>query len=269
MKIKKLLQKRVAIHIVLGVLVLLVMIARLVRRDFYPVFLCILTLLLFNIPLLVDRTLNIKIPALLEGIVIVFIFCAEILGELGSFYTKIPWWDTVLHTVNGFLMAAIGFTMIDLLNNSPRFHFHLSPIFVAFVAFCFSMTVGVVWEFFEFGMDMVAHTDMQKDYYIEEFSSVKLHPEGLNDPVHIENIQDTMIRYQKDGENKEYVIQDGYLDVGIMDTMKDLIVNCIGAIVFSIVGYCYIIGRNRSNLAQKLIPQLKTQAEIEQEKNEE
>lgn len=269
MKIRKLLKKRVTIHIILGIFVILVMIARLLRRDFYPVFLCVLTLLLFNIPLIVDRTLNIKMPTVLEGIVVAFIFCAEILGELGSFYTRIPWWDTLLHTVNGFLMAAIGFAMIDLLNNSPRFHFHLSPIFVAFVAFCFSMTVGVFWEFFEFGMDMVMHTDMQKDYYIEEFSSVKFHPEGLNDPVRIESITDTTIRYQENGAEKEYVIQDGYLDVGIIDTMKDLIVNCIGAIVFSIIGYCYIIGRNKGTFARKFIPQLKTQEEINQEKNEE
>ena len=257
MTIKKFLKNKITIHIVLDILVILVMVARVLRRDFYPVFLCLLTLALFNVPMLIDRKLNIEIPVLLESVVLIFIFCAEILGEIGSFYTFIPWWDTLLHTVNGFLMAAIGFTMIDLLNNSPRFHFNLSPIFVAFVAFCFSMTVGVFWEFFEFGMDQMFRTDMQKDYYIEELSSVKLHPQGINDPIRYGEIQDTTVRYNEDGETKEFVMEDGYLDVGIIDTMKDLIVNCIGAIVFSIIGLFYIQGRDKKNFAQKFIPKMK------------
>ena len=162
MKFREYQKSKIAIRLVLEGLVFVTMVARIWRQDFYPVFLCVLTLLLFHIPDVIDKKLNLKLPTVLESIVLVFIFCAEILGELGSFYTFIPWWDTLLHTVNGFLMAAIGFAMIDLLNNSPRFHFNLAPIFVAFVAFCFSMTVGVVWEFFEFGMDQVMKTDMQK-----------------------------------------------------------------------------------------------------------
>ncbi len=268
MKIRKLVKNKIAVHVVLDILVLFVMVARILRRDFYPVFLCVLTLALFNVPMLIDRKLKIKIPVLLESIVLIFIFCAEILGEIGSFYTFVPWWDTLLHTVNGFLMAAIGFTMIDLLNNSPYFHFNLSPIFVAFVAFCFSMTVGVFWEFFEFGMDQVFRTDMQKDYYVEEFSSVKLHPKGINDPIRIENIRETNVSYVENGEEKECEIDEGYLDIGIIDTMKDLIVNCIGAIVFSVIGYFYIRGRDKRNIAQKFIPQLKTGVELEQERNE-
>lgn len=247
-----------AVRLVLEGLVILAMVARILRRDFYPVFLCLLTLALFNVPRIIDKKLNLKLPTLLESIVLIFIFCAEILGELASFYTFIPWWDTLLHTVNGFLMAAIGFSMIDLLNNSPRFHFSLAPIFVAFVAFCFSMTVGVVWEFFEFGMDQTFRTDMQKDRVVESVSSVKLHPDGINDPIRMDGISKTVIEY---GDGETYPIEGGYLDVGIIDTMKDLIVNCIGAIIFSIIGYCYILGRDRKNIAQKFIPQLKPKEE--------
>lgn len=265
MSLKKHVKNKLTVRIVLEVFVFLVMIARILRQDYYPVFLCVLTLLLFNVPLILDRTLNLKMPTVLEGIVLIFIFCAEILGEIGNFYTKITWWDTLLHTVNGFLMAAIGFSMIDLLNNSPRFHFHLSPVFVAFVAFCFSMTVGVLWEFFEFGMDQVFHTDMQKDYYVEELSSVKFHPEGLNDPIKLKGVTKSVIHYTENGEEREYTVREGYLDIGIIDTMKDLIVNCIGAIVFSLIGYCYILGRDRRSIAKNFIPQLKT----EQKKSEE
>ncbi len=80
-------------------------------------------------------------------------------------------------------MAAIGFAMIDILNQDPHFHINMSPLFVAFVAFCFSMTIGVIWEFFEYGMDQFFLTDMQKDWYVPNISSVLLNPSGLNDPI--------------------------------------------------------------------------------------
>lgn len=242
--------------------VVLMMVMRGLDGDYYSVFLGALTLALFNIPLIVDRTFNLKLPDLLEIIVLLFAFCAEILGEIGSFYTYISWWDTMLHTVNGFIMAALGFALIDLLNNSPKFHFNLSPLFVAFVAFCFSMTVGVIWEFFEFFMDTVCSMDMQKDSIVNSISSVMLNPSGLNSEIRISGITDTVIHYTKNGEQLEYLIEGGYLDIGIFDTMKDLIVNCIGAVVFSIIGYFYIVGRNKSNIAKKFIPQLKTEEEI-------
>lgn len=102
---------------------------------------------------MLDQTLGVTIPVGLETVILIFIFSAEILGEIHAFYVKIPIWDTVLHTTNGFLMAAIGFALIDLFNRSDRFSIKMSPYFVAFFAFCFSMTVGVLWEFFEFSMD--------------------------------------------------------------------------------------------------------------------
>ena len=213
-----------------------------IRGDYYSVFLCVLTLALFNIPYLVENWLKVDLPVVLESIILLFIFSAEILGEIGSFYTHIPWWDTMLHTLNGFLMAAIGFALIDILNNSPKFHITMSPLFVAFVAFCFSMTVGVVWEFFEFFMDYFALTDMQKDRMVTDISSVLINPSGLNDTIIIKDIESTAVTL-KDGTVQ--VFQGGYLDIGIIDTMKDLLVNLIGAVVFSVIGYFYIIGRNK------------------------
>lgn len=255
-------RKPVIIHIVLIVLVLLILIARLFRGDFYSAFLCLLTLLLFNIPIIADRTLKIKLPGTLEIIILLFIFAAEILGELGSFYTKIPWWDTMLHTTNGFLMAAIGFSLIDVLNNHPKFHIKLSPLFVAVVAFCFSMTIGVLWEFFEFGADILLNKDMQKDSIINNIASTELNPDGINKEVRITNIEKTIIVYTENGEKKEFIIENGYLDVGIRDTMEDLIVNCIGAAVFSMIGYFYILGRNKGRFVAHFIPQMKTDDEL-------
>lgn len=260
MKEKKLTQnklrsrKKSVIHIILMVLVLFVLVARFLRQDYYAVFLCVLTLLLFNIPRWMERIFRVEVPKTLEAIILLFVFAAEILGEIGSFYTHIQWWDTMLHTLNGFLMAAIGFAMIDVLNNSPVIHFNLSPIFIAFVAFCFSMTVGVVWEFFEFSMDLFTATDMQKDHLVTAISSVALNPDGLNDPLRFKNITETVL-HMADGST--YTIAGGYLDLGIYDTMKDLIVNCIGAVVFSTIGYFYILGRNHGMFAARFIPRLK------------
>ncbi len=239
------------IDMILNIIVLLVMVARFLRRDYQAVFLCGLTLLLFSIPVLANKYLKVTLPRELEIIILLFVFAAEMLGELGSFYTHITWWDTMLHTVNGFLMAAIGFALIDILNNSPKFHFNLSPVFVAFVAFCFSMTVGVVWEFFEFSMDIFFGTDMQKDFMVTRLASVTLNPSGLNEVVTIPRITQTILM---DGAEQVGVLE-GYLDIGIIDTMKDLIVNCVGAVVFSVIGYFYIIGRNKGIFASKFIPQ--------------
>lgn len=251
-----------AIYIILRVFVIATMVMQFIHGNYNNVFLCILTLILFMIPVIVDTKFNIKLPSALEVIILLFIFAAEILGEIQSFYTVIPNWDTMLHTINGFLMAAIGFSMIDILNQNPRFHISMSPIFVAFVAFCFSMTVGVVWEFFEYFMDTFFLTDMQKDFLVNAVSSSRLNPNGLNDPVIIKNITDTVIHGTIGGEAVSYVVDGGYLDIGIIDTMKDLMVNCVGAIVFSVIGIFYLKNRDKGSVAQKFIPQLKTQEEI-------
>ena len=244
-------KKRGIVNAILSIIVLLVLIARLLRADYHSVFICILTLMLFNIPFWAEKVLKITLPKELEIIILCFIFAAEILGEIGSFYTYIPWWDTMLHTINGFLMAAIGFALIDLLNNSPKFHITLSPTFVAVVAFCFSMTIGVLWEFFEFGMDTIFHTDMQKDFIVSSIYTVTFNPDGLNSVYDIPEITETVLLYN----GEEIYRFNGYLDIGIIDTMKDLIVNFVGAVVFSTIGYSYILGRNKGVFASKFIPQ--------------
>lgn len=241
-------------YLVLRTLVIVTMILSFIRGAYSNVFLCLLTLVLFLIPFWINEKLNIDIPNVLEIIIFLFIFSAEILGEINNFYGNIPYWDTILHTLNGFLCAAIGFSLIDILNNSERFHITLSPVFVALVAFCFSMTIGVLWEFFEFGADQLFRTDMQKDRIIQTISTVELEPDGKNKPVVVDNIDKTLIYSTKNGETVETVIKGGYLDIGIIDTMKDLIVNFIGAVVFSTLGYFYIHNRDKYKFAENFIP---------------
>ena len=155
---------------------------------------------------------------------------------------QIPIWDTMLHMTTGFLAAAIGLSLIDLLNRSERFNIKLSPFFVALVSFCFSMTIGVLWEFFEFSADAILLTDMQKDMVLHHISSVALHPNGKNDPIVIKGIEDVIVNGKSLGLG-------GYLDIGLYDTMKDLIVNFIGAVVFSVFGYFYTKYRGKSKTA--------------------
>ena len=254
-KEKRQLKINIIVYLVLRFFVIVCMVEQALKGNWHSVALCFLTLVLFTLPTVASRTFKVKLPATLEIIVYLFIFAAEILGEIQNFYGIFKHWDTMLHTLNGFLSAAIGFSLIDILNRTERFHITLSPAFVALVAFCFSMTIGVLWEFCEFTADRYFNLDMQKDRIVTEIASVQLNKENKNDPVIIDNIDKTEI--YSDNNQKMTTIEGGYLDIGIIDTMKDLIVNFIGAIVFSILGFLYIKDRDEYKFIERFLPSLK------------
>ena len=239
------------VYIILRLMIISVMILQIMNRNYESVFLCILTLLLMVVPSIAQVTFRIELPTMLEIVILIFIFAAEILGEIQKFYLVFPFWDTMLHTLNGFLAAAIGLSLVDLLNKSENLAFRLSPFFAAIVGFCFSMTVGVLWEFFEFGMDVLFDLDMQKDTVIHTISSVMLNQTGENVPVKINSIDQVVIHDKELGLN-------GYLDIGLIDTMKDLIVNFIGAAVFSFLGYFMVKKQNRKSALEGLMPKRKS-----------
>lgn len=254
------------LYIVLTFIVIAIMIGQFIIGNYENCFTCVLTLVLFLIPSFVDRRLKITLPHTLEVIIVLFIFCAEILGEIRAFYLRIPWWDTMLHTMNGFLMAGVGVSMVDIFNRSEKYKFQLSPVFVALVAFCFSMTIGVLWEFFEFSMDLFTFTDMQKDTVVSTISTVDLNRAKENVPVIIKGIENVIFtggNLTVDGTGMDSYSLDlgGYLDIGLMDTMKDLIVNFIGAVIFSIIGYFYVKSRGKGKFAQRFIPRIKAKDE--------
>ena len=175
------------LYSILRLLVVLIAIRTIILHNFEATVTCLLVLALFFVPSLLEETLKIKIPPLLEGIIYCFIFAAEILGELGHFYTQFPIWDTMLHTLNGFLFAAVGFSTVDLLNRTSK-SINLSPLYLTMVAFCFSMTIGVLWEFFECGADIFLGQDMQKDFIVDHFQSVKLDPTNSQQVIHVDDI---------------------------------------------------------------------------------
>ena len=242
-----------AVYVVLRLLVILMMVAQFFNGNFENVFLCVLTLILFLLPTIFEKSLQIDLPNALEIIILLFIFAAEILGEIRAFYTTFAYWDTMLHTLNGFLCAAIGFSLVDMCNRHKRISLSLSPVYMAIVAFCFSMTIGVLWEFFECTMDQFFLLDMQKDTVVNVISSVNLDPTGGNTPVAIKGITDVIVVC---GDEQIPLGLGGYLDIGILDTMKDLWVNFIGAVVFSILGYFYVKSRGKGWFARNFIPQV-------------
>lgn len=230
----------------LRLLVIIMMLLQIFNQNYEQVFLCALTLVLMIMPSVVQVTFKMEFPSMLEIIILLFIFAAEILGEIASFYIHFPYWDTILHTLSGFLCAALGLSLVEILNRDERLKFQLSPLFMAIVAFCFSMTIGVLWEFFEFGMDSFFHLDMQKDTVITSISSTYIDPTHSNMRVVIENIEDVLI-------NGEPLSVGGYMDIGLIDTMEDLLVNLIGAITFAGLGFFYLKHKDK-RLMENLVP---------------
>ena len=126
----------------------------------------------------------------------------------------------------------------------------MSPLYMAVVAFCFSMTIDVMWEFFECGMDLFFGMDTQKDTIVNSINTVMLDPTGGNQVIHIGDINSVIVNGKELGLG-------GYLDIGLLDTMKDLFVNFIGAVVFSIIGFLYVKKRGKGKITNTFIPKPK------------
>lgn len=243
------------VYVFLRTLVVIAMAVSCIRGNYENLFFCGLALILFLVPSFLERKLRIDVPNVLEVIVLLFIFAAVIMGEMGNYYTKVPLWDTALHTVNGFLCAAVGFGLTDILNRNENVKFKLSPLFLSLVAFCFSMTIGVLWEFFEFFCDMFFGKDMQKDYVVRTVVSTFLSGQTKT-PEIIRNIDEVVVN----GKNLGI---EGYLDIGLIDTMKDLLVNFLGAVVFSVMGFFYVKYRGKGKLVENFIPRAKKKSDEE------
>ena len=162
-----------------------------------------LAIVLFALPTMFSKRTKIKIPAIFQITFLLFIFASLYLGEVHDFYYKISWWDSMLHSSSAVLLGYIGFLLIFTLNRDKNIHLKLSPFFIALFTFCFAMTLGTIWEVLEFLIDEFFGVNMQKARYLE------------------------------------YVYESFDTRLGVLDTMKDIIVNSIGALFVSIMGYFY------------------------------
>ncbi len=240
------------IYVIMGVLTSAMLVYTLLTQQFESAFTALLSLILFMLPTFVEESFRIKLPMALEIIAILFVFCANILGEIGAFYSIFPFWDDMLHYTSGFIFAAFGFALVDILNRNRNVDFHLSPVFLSLVALCFSVTVGVVWEFFEFAADTFLRTDMQKDFIVEHIYSAELNSAG-QDPFRIRDIVQTVVTTA----SGEIHVINGYLDIGLLDTMKDLFVDFAGALLFALIGYFYSSsGSAKGRIAKQFVPRV-------------
>lgn len=242
------------LYFVLRALVLVTLVRSAFLGHYEHMMLCVLTLVLLLVPSLIEHTLDIELPDLLESIILLFIFAAEILGEIDAFYIRIPFWDTILHTTWGFLCAGIGFALFDILNRSDSSKIKLTSLYMAVSAAAFSMCIGACWEIFEYLADSFIGVDMQKDTLVQTINTVWLDPTNSNVTIPVRDIVSTQITL---ASGEVIQIPGGYLDIGIHDSMADLIVNLIGALVFAVIGFAYVKTRDSNSLAARFIPRVR------------
>lgn len=249
---------RLAFLLLLGT-ALVVLTVGIVRREWDNAFHGVLTALFAFIPFFLQRLLRVRFPATLEILAYLFVFATQFLGEVADLYRLVPAWDAMLHTVSGFMFAALGFSLAESLHRNREMRFAFSPMFLAVLAVCFSVSVGVLWEFFEVAADTVLHTDMQKDVLRDTLHTVSI-PNELGEKVtHLEGITTTVIT-TSDGRS---IVLNGFLDMGVADTMKDLLLNTVGALIFGVIGYFYVKNHGKGRFAAQFIPTLRERRERE------
>ena len=171
-----------------------------VRSNYVLMFIqCVLGLLVLSLPSIVSRKWQFTIPNFIYIMYYVFLYCAIFLGEVLNFYYIIPHWDVILHFFSGAMLGALGFILVSQLNDSEMVHISLTPFFVALFSFCFALCCGAAWEIYEFIFDGLLGLNMQK-----------------------------------------FMLASGEILTGhaaLQDTMTDLIVDALAALVISLIGY--------------------------------
>ena len=206
-------------------------------NDHRMVFISVLTIFLFLLCLFIERILRVRFPFLLRFFIFSFIFLAEIFGEVFNFYSTVSFWDNFLHFLSGIITSCFGFSLVYVFLErcvKVKNLFLISFLFI----FCFSISIGVFWEFTEFGFDRYFGFDMQKDTYVKGFNTMSLD----NDDVVVSRIRgiDRTEIYVSDSV---IVLDGGYLDIGLIDTMEDLFMNVVSAFIVALCGSFYIVGR--------------------------
>ena len=177
------------------------------RADYLLMLLeCVLGVVVIHLPSVLEKRFRFELPTALYLMYILFLYCAIFLGEVRDFYYVVPHWDTILHTFSSVMAGAFGFIVVAMLNRDEHTAIRLSPFFVALFAFCFAVTIGTLWEIYEFSFDGLLGLNMQK-----------------------------------------FRLADGTVLAGheaLSDTMKDIIVDCLGALAAAAAGYFSLKSRH-------------------------
>ena len=152
------------------------------------------------VPGFVERTGKVCVPNCMSVAFVLFCMAHFVFGEIGELYVKSKFYDSVLHTLSGSMIAILSFSIIRILNNNEKIDLKLNPLFVAIFVVCFTVTVGVVWEIVEFAVDAISGSNMQR-------------------------YSDSVTREPFMGKE------------AVFDTMKDLILDLIGSLVVAFVSY--------------------------------
>lgn len=163
---------------------------------------CVLGIIVIHIPTILEKKFKFEVPFFLYISYIIFLYCSIFLGEVQSFYYNVPHWDTILHAMSSLMLGFFGFMVVTLLNKNNHVLMKLSPFFVSLFAFCFAVTIGALWEIYEFSLDGIMGFNMQK--YLEV-------SDGVSTPL---------VGHE-----------------ALVDTMKDIIIDAIGAVAASVIGY--------------------------------
>lgn len=226
---------------------LIVLFLQLSSGNYRNVFFSLLTLLLLGLPLLLEYFLSLSFPTLLTILYFVFIFSVEILGKVFLFFMRLSYWDILLHILGGFICFGMGLYLLNLRRNKST---HIPTYMKILFSFSFAVTIGVFWEVCEFFGDQLFHLDNQNDVIINTISTMELSKEKQY-PFYFPFIDHTNIYYHSHGKIKRKTI-DGYLDIGLIDTMKDLMDNIFGAFLFSFLFILYIHNKKRYLFVEKL-----------------
>ena len=170
---------------------------------------CILGLIVMWLPSFIHKRFLITVPNFVETLFYIFLYLSIYLGEVRNFYYLVPYWDSILHTFSAAMLASIGFSLVTILNAEFSNRVHLSPLFIALFAFCFALTMGVIWEIYEFTMDYFLKTNMQK--FITYDGTILI------------------------GQN------------ALLDTMKDIILDASSSAVVSVLGFLSLRKKNVIN----------------------
>ncbi|MCM1052803.1 MAG: DUF2238 domain-containing protein [Ruminococcus sp.] len=209
--------------------------------NYYHLFLCFYSLLLLIIPSLVIKKLRINVSDFLLILYYASVFSSNILGEVYHFYVNTSYFDVFVHFLTGFFMASLFFTLIKNFTPLKKNHLLISAISVSL-----SLTFSVGWELFEYSCDKLLLTDMQQDTLISNISSLNLDKSESYKPVKVEDIH-KIILYNANNDILK-IIEGGYLDIGLNDTMSDLLIAFIGAFISSVFSYLYFKFSNHNNL---------------------
>lgn len=241
-------KRKFILYVLTRLIFILVGVVSALFEDYLTAFLCAIALVFFLLPTFLYNKFNIEVPAALEISAVLFTFMCVVGGEIGHLYAQFPLWDKILHTFSGFLIAAIGLAFIDFFTKRKATVFRLSPFFAVFFAFFFALGVEVMWEFLEYAIDtFTGTTDMQADYFIDAFTSKKAGGETNPVPIVVDGIESVVIHF---ADGREALVLKGYIDIGLADTMHDLIVGAAGALLFCAIEFIAI--KNRDKRMQKI-----------------